>query len=86
MATVYTYGAENQHFQKLSSYPALNIATYPLFFGNAAFLFCIHSVVCFFRVAARAPRDIGNVAMPTHHHHRHRHSRPLARCFQLSRR
>jgi hypothetical protein len=46
MATVYVYGARSQHFQPIRDYPALNIATFPLFFGNAAFLFCVHSVVC----------------------------------------
>ena len=31
--------------EPILSYPAIHIESYPLFFGNAAFLFCIHSVV-----------------------------------------
>lgn len=38
-------GQQNGHIEPLSTYPLLDVTDYPLFLGNAAFLYLIHSVV-----------------------------------------
>merc|ERR1712232_1533427 len=45
MIVSYGYFFSEYDIKPLSNYPMINRETYPLFFGNAAFLFCIHSVV-----------------------------------------
>jgi len=42
---IYFFSSPNYGIEPILSYPAIHIESYPLFFGNAAFLFCIHSVV-----------------------------------------
>jgi len=45
MIVSYGYFFSEYDIQPLSHYPLINFESFPLFFGNAAFLFCIHSVV-----------------------------------------
>merc|ERR1712232_367514 len=45
MIVSHGYFFSEYDIKPLSNYPMINWETYPLFFGNAAFLFCIHSVV-----------------------------------------
>lgn len=58
MGVVYAYGGEIDHWQGLDDFDWIKTESFPLFFGIAAFLFCVHSMVIPLESAMAKPRQM----------------------------
>ena len=56
---VYAYGGTSDcKWEGVHSFDYIRIDTFPLFFGIAAFLFCVHSMVIPLESAMKKPREM----------------------------
>jgi len=62
MLCLYIEGFRNNSVDPSKNYPALKIETFPSFFGNAAFLFCIHMLILPVEQSMKKPQNFAPTA------------------------